>query len=221
MGTWNQGLECYLQLLSPQPPKSDPAWGGHTDGGVYYCRGVDRLGYYVWLSQGPAVTVTPEQLAQQAIATLKLPDPTVERSPSPRNSDQGVPYTWVHLWTWFWTDPAVWQPISKTASVGAVWATVTVRPTQLVYTAGDGGSAACAGPGRAWTTADGNAAPSGGGCGYQYQHVSGPVTATVSIRWAVSWVGSGGTGGVLPQMTTTAASRLQVEQIQTVNQVPR
>ena len=168
---------------------------------------------------GAAPVVTPAELAQRAVAELVLPRPTVRRSPDERNDDDGTPYTWVNLWTWYWAAPTSWRPSSRTASAGGASATVTAIPTALVFEPGDGsGSVSCPGPGRPWQKADGDAAPGGGGCGYVYRRVSeAPLTSRVSIRWAVSWSGSGGAGGELPEMTTSAASALRVQQVQVVN----
>jgi len=167
---------------------------------------------------------SPAVLAQVAYGELDLPSPTVERSPDQGNADPafgGQSYTWVNLWTWYWTDPGTWRPLGKTVSAGGVSATVTARPVSLAFDPGDGGSAvSCAGPGRAWTDADGNATPSGGGCGYEYRQVtsgSTPLTAMVSIVWSVSWTSNVGLAGVLPQMVTQASSSFLVEQIHDVN----
>ena len=216
---------CKYVLHDPQPPKSDPIWGGHTTGAIYsyICEAGQDFVAVMWRGTPPAgpdvPTVTPADLAQQAIALLRLPKPVLHRSPTEANSAGGLPYTWVNVWTWYWTSPATWRERSKTASLGAVSATVTVTPTELTFDPGDGReSVSCAGPGRAWTTADGMRAPSEGGCGYRYRHASDGVRARVSIRWAVTWVGSDGSGGPLPVMTTQTTSPLfKVEQIQVVN----
>lgn len=222
----NNADPCTYRLADPQPPFSDPVWQGHSaaEGAIYEYICPLSFGTLVartaFRPNGAAgVTVTPAQLAQQAVAQVKVPEPTFERSPSAGNSDRGVPYTWVNLWTWFWTSPQTWRPVSRTARVGPVWATVTARPDRLVFDPGDGGRPVeCAGPGRAWQPADGQSKPSGGGCGYLYKHVTGDglLTATVSIRWTVTWVGSGGSGGALPSMTTSATSQFEVQQIQAV-----
>ena len=215
-GTWSNRFQCYLSPVDPQPPLSDPVWEGRQNGVIYHCSGFagTRL---VWLATPPAGP-TPEQLARQALATLTVPSPVMQRSPSASNSDNGVPYTWVNLWTWVWTDPTSWSPLSARAAAGAVWAEVEVTPTRLTFVPGDGGAGVvCPGPGRPWREADGNAAPTAGGCGYRYKHVAAtPVTATLSIEWQVTWRGSGGTGGTLPAMTTQASSSFVVQQIQVV-----
>jgi hypothetical protein len=221
---------CKYVLSDPQPPKSAAIWDGHTGGAIYLyvCPRAsqdptDFLATVVEVWQGappPAeAIITPAELAQQALASLRLPRPVLHRSPGESNSDAGVPYTWVNLWTWYWTSPATWRQLSRTASLATVSATVTVAPTKLTFDPGDGSPpVSCAGPGRAWTKADGNAAPSHGGCGYRYRSVSDGVRPTVSITWDVSWTGSGGTGGTLPVMTTSTTSPpFKVEQIQVVN----
>jgi hypothetical protein len=164
------------------------------------------------------VTVSPAQLAQQALAELRIPKPVIRRSPDRSATVAGAPVTWVNMWTWVWTEPASWRQLSKTASLGPVWATVTVKPTALVFEPGLGGApVSCPGPGRAWTPADGDSRPARGGCGYVYRSVSAGVTASLAIRWAVSWTGSGGASGQLPVMTTRVSDRFAVEQIQAVN----
>lgn len=218
-GAWSNSLQCYLQAVSPPPPTTDPIWGGHTDGAVYRCTPTDpAMTYVLWLPGAPPVAPTPEQLARQALATLHLPNPVAHRSPTEANSDHGTPYTWVNLWTWFWADPAVWRPLSARAESARVRAQVTVTPTRLIITPGDKGSdVACDGPGRPWTKADGDGAPTNGGCGYAYRYVTvTPITATVAIEWAVTWTGSGNTGGTLPTIRTEASSTFVVEQIQVV-----
>jgi hypothetical protein len=201
--------------MDPPPEPSNPMWGGRTTGAVYTCVGVD--GTWDWFWAPPAPVVTPVQVARQALASVTLPAPVMRRSPTEANSDHGVPYTWVNLWTWFWTDTG-WGPLRARAAVGGTWAEVTVTPTRLVYVPGDGEPVvACAGPGRAWRESDGNGAPTAGGCGYRYRHVSAtPLTATLAIEWAVTWRGSGGAGGTLPVMRTQATSTFAVQQIQVV-----
>ncbi len=113
-GTWSNQMQCYLSLASPQPPQTDPVWAGHTDGAVYWCttnQGLAPTSRQVWLAAPPAGP-TPEELARRALDSLTMPSPVMRRSPSESNTDAGVPYTWVNLWTWVWTDPASWTPFS-------------------------------------------------------------------------------------------------------------
>jgi len=214
---------CRTLVAKPQPAKSDPVWRGHRMGTILMqpCWLVVQTGARLFWA--PAVpdgaedpAVSPAVLAQRALAQLRIPKPVIHRSPG--ESATGAPVTWANLWTWVWTAPASWHQRSKTASLGPVWATVTVKPTTLTFHPGLGGApVSCTGPGRAWTPADGDGPPTGGGCAYVYRSVSPGVRASLAIRWAVSWTGSGGSAGQLPVMTTRVSDRYAVEQIQAVN----
>jgi hypothetical protein len=133
---------------------------------------------------------------------------------------RGYPFTYVGLWTFWWTSPSTWKTLTATASAAGFAATVTAEPIALVYDPGDGSAAvSCSGPGRPWTNADGNSAPSDGACGYQYTKVTGsgsPITSTESIVWKITWTGTGGSAGELPQLATSTSGQLNVMQIQTV-----
>ncbi len=195
-----------------------------TKGTYYYRYCSDGTASFVWVPNPgigvpPRVpTVTPAELAQEASDRLPLSRPTIRRSPNQDLRYQGDPYTWVNLWTWFWTDPASYKRLTQTVQVGGVFATVTARPVGLLFDAGDGSTPVrCDGPGRAWTERDGNAAPASG-CGFAYSHVTdGTVLTRVAILWQVSWSGSGGAGGVLPQLQTQTTAPLRVLQAQVVN----
>ena len=132
-GTWSNPLQCYLRPYTPQPPPGDPLWQGRSTGTVYLCTTpFSPSTRPVWLATPPA-GVTPEQLARQALASLTIPDPVVNRSPAQvaGAAAGAVPSTWVNLWTWWWTTPATWQPLTATARAGGQWATVTVRPPRV------------------------------------------------------------------------------------------
>jgi hypothetical protein len=196
-------------------------WDGHTTGAIYLCTAWPARTTgdgYVWLAAPPTGQVNPAVLAQRAAKTLVLPQPSGHRSPSESQRYQGFPLTYVNLWTFYWSDPGTWHSYTAKARAGGVSATVTATPTKLTFDPGDGNPAvACPGPGRAWTSDDGNSAPSGGACGYRYTEVSSsPLTSTQSIVWAITWTGTGGTGGTLPDVTTTRSGQLNVLQIQSV-----
>jgi hypothetical protein len=216
----------------PQPPPSDPIWQAHAgQQGVAYiqkwCPTSSDFTPVLWRPAGAAgaPVPTPGEVAQRAEKLLRLPGPVVHRSPTEVNDDQGRPYTWVNMWTWYWTTSA-WGKKgekSKSVSVDGVTATVTARPVQMTLTPGDGLAAVpCKGPGRPWTKQDGDTKPSAGGCGAMYGHVADDVQARLSIRWAVSWTGTGpgigNVGGSLPALTSQATTTpFEVEQVQVVN----
>ena len=174
---------------------------------------------------GPAAKPppTPAQLAEQAAASFHLALPSGHRSPAEDKDIGGYPFTYIHLWTFYWTDPGTWRSLTATASAGGNFATVTATPVSLAFDPGDGSSSAsCGGPGRPWLESDGNGAPTDGACGFQYSHITGPaygspVTSTQTITWQLTWTGSNNTNGSLTSKTTSTNGRLNVLQIQTVN----
>jgi len=217
---------CPTMAAVPQPPHSDPVWLGHRTGKILVqpCWLLVQMGGHpFWAppnsksaNQVLNARMSPALLARRAVARLQIPKPVMHRSPSTSVGD--VPVTWVNAWTWVWTTPSMWHPLSKTASIGDVWATVTVTPTVLTFHPGLGTAPPpWTGPGRAWTAADGNGAPTRGGHGFMYRSVSAGVKASLQVRWAVSWTGSGGSAGTLPAMTTRTTARFAVEQIQVVS----
>ena len=224
--------ECSWRDASSMPPTAD-AWGGNNPAAgtllLNTCNGPQRFLFLPDAAPGapaaappppPPPPPDPAVLAQQAYGELTLPKPAAKRSPDEGNSDPqygGLPYTWIHLWTYVWV--AEWQPMARTVDLRGVSATVTATPTALVFDPGDGASpVTCDGPGRPWTPADGSDPPSRGGCGYMYRAVTpnGPLTATTSIRWSVTWTSNVGAGGTFPVLTTQSASSFLVEQIQVV-----
>jgi hypothetical protein len=218
---------CYYKLASPQPPYDLKLWKGHQDGqGTIYwesCVAIASFGY-VWQPSTPAgpPSKSPAQLAHEAFATLTLPKPVPPSSPSGEKLPDGRPYTVAQVPTWFWTTPASYQAKTARAAVGPVWAQVRVTPVALTFVPGDGGSAAsCSGPGDVWTPQAAPWAHAPGGCDYSYPrstygYPEGQLTATYVIVWRATWIGSGGTGGGFPDVTTTATSRFAVAEAQAV-----
>ena len=166
--------------------------------------------------------ITPYDMALSAYKTVVVPAPTPGRYPFGHLKD-GRPYTVVKAYTWFWTDSARWKPLSATARAGAVWATVTAMPVRLSFTPGDGNAAvSCGGPGSQWREGrNGPWDPSPSGCQYRYPHTSEhypdeEVTATYTITWQVTWIGSGNTTGTFATAHTFTTTRFVVAELQTV-----
>lgn len=227
---WVQDMQCYAEAIAQQPPKSSPIWGGRTDGAIYYCifytggRSFPGTnGFTFWSATPPAApaAVDPAELAQQALSTLAVPSPSTGRYPAGTLQD-GQPFTVVNAYTWFWTDPESFQALTARADAGGVWAQVTVTPTALSFTPGDGAAAvSCPGPGVAWQSGDGVWAASPAGCDYRYPHSSihqpdERVTATYGIQWSVTWTSSTGATGTLPDLTTTSNATFAVAEVQSV-----
>lgn len=222
--TVNSG-ECTPRATSRAA--DDLAWGGNDPAAgslvVDICNGPESF-YYVPTPAAAAAPAPPPPdpavLAQQAYGELPLPKPEVRRSPSEGNSDPargGLPFTIVGLHTWFWVPD--WQPVQRTVELAGVSVTLTATPTALTFDPGNGDApTSCAGPGRPWTPADGNAAPTNAGCAYVYRRVSadGPVKATTSVQWSVSWTSNTGAGGSFPTGVSEVTQSFLVEQIQVV-----
>ena len=100
--------------------------------------------------------------------------------------------------TWLWVDPADWQPMSATATIVGLSATVTAQPTKVIWTMGDGSMVICNGPGTPYkpTVPDREQSSS---CSYTYQH-DGTYTVRATIVWTVSWTATNGQGGTLPNV---------------------
>ena len=225
MGYFNAKDGCYYKEANPYPTSGPVYVSWKTGGGAIYwatCPFGNGSGGYVWLpNPPPGMAPTPGQLALRAFNSLALTKPSTGRYPDGRLKN-GQPYTVVRAATWYWADPVDFKSLTARAAAGAVWAEVTVKPTALTFTPGDGNSAvSCAGPGTTWNSAYGVWDPSPSGCDYHYPNSSihephGVVTATYGIRWQVTWVGSGNTSGTLPDQTTTSRSTFAVAEVESV-----
>ncbi|CAO5187333.1 ATP/GTP-binding protein [Frankia sp. AiPs1] len=162
----------------------------------------------VWIADaapGAAAAPDPAALAEQARSQLRLAGPRIDMNPT---SDQlvGLP-------TWLWLDPAGWNQVAATAAAGGVSVTALARPVQVVWSAGDGGTVTCNGPGTPFP-AGGNPTSASPDCGYTYRHRSldeagGTFAVTATVRWDVTWSGVGQAGAFAGLTTvSTAVSRV-------------
>jgi hypothetical protein len=112
-----------------------------------------------------------------------------------------------------------WRPVSVTATLGPLWATVTATPVRLTFDPGDPG-----GPGPVSCDGDGPVAPYvaaiPGACSYTYLNASStsPVDGyhfrtRSTIEWAISWTSSTGAGGPLEPYSTEADALLAVAEV--------
>jgi hypothetical protein len=167
----------------------------------------------------PAVALAGS-LARSITNRLQLPEPTVGRSPVGRGL--------VGLPTWLWVDRASWRVLRQRTNAGPVWAEVVASPVSTTWDPGDGTEPfTCAGPGTVYDRSRPESAQSTD-CAYTYRRSSadqpqtGPgendryFTVTVTTRWQVTWTGTGGSGGTLPELTRTSSFPLAVAQRQTV-----
>ena len=214
-GDFNNADGCYYALASPQPPKSDPVWKGHTDGAIWDATclspGGGSGGGWVWLADPPPGTAAappdPADVAARAAAELVLKGPAIRMAPKVgRMGLVGLP-----VWMWTTVSPSRWGPTSATASVRSVSVTATAHVVKVVWSMGDGRSVTCTRPGTPYTAARGNAASPD--CGYRYATSSagktdGAYTVTATSTWRIDWVGGGESGQLTQTRSSTAAVRI-------------
>ncbi len=213
-----------------------PAWeqqSPHASGtGAWYFRScTDGTFTPVWIPTGTATpgvpTVTPIQMAQQAYNYLPLPAPDVRHNPDRQG---GRPQTVVGLPTWLWVSGSSFRVLTQTTSAGAVSATVTATPSGTDWTTGspDAADVHCPGAGTAYDPTR-PAAQQSTDCATTYRRSSAgqPRTGagandrffvgTATTTWRVTWTGTGGTGGTLPDLRRTSRFPLAVAELQAVN----
>jgi hypothetical protein len=162
----------------------------------------------------------PRALAQEALATMHLPGPTLEMSP-PSGAEV------VNFQDWLWVDRSTWHPISATATAGPVSATAVATPDRVVYDMGNGAKVVCNGPGTAYAP-DLPPGQQSTNCSYLYLTSSAGqpnnrYTATATIYWTVRWTAAGAPGGgnlgEIPGDTTSTS--VEVDEIQAINTASR
>ncbi len=154
---------------------------------------------------------SPEVVARQAVSQLELPSPLIRMNPDV-NAAQVV-----RVPTWLWIEQAEWRPVSKTAEVPGVVVTATATPQRVLWSMGDGGSTACAGPGTPYSVRY-PAASVSPDCGYVYRRPSAgepgeAFTVTATVVWNVVWQG-GGKGGTIPGLRSTSQVPVRVTEVQ-------
>ncbi|MFJ3666107.1 hypothetical protein ACIPSE_06605 [Streptomyces sp. NPDC090106] len=179
-----------------------------------------------WVDTGDAPpadienAVTPEILAELAYNEIRVPGTEVTLAPA--NT------TKVNLPTWAWLDGTEFKPVSVTASVDVLnlTATATAEPVSLRIEPGtkDAVSYPASGVcqivdgriGEPYAKGKAGRTPP---CGVKYLRSSGdgtyPLQATVT--WKITWTGTGGAGGDLPDGSFGATQDVVVQEIQSVN----
>jgi len=154
--------------------------------------------------------VTPEQLMQMALASLKVPVPAPNTAP-PRG-DRGL----VGLPEWVWLPQGSWHPVTAQVSVGPVWARVTAKPVSISISPGGGQpGVSCPGPGTAYDPRL-PASAQHTDCSVTYlrsslQQPRNQYQTSVTVTWTASWTGSGGAGGAInPPLTQTTTFGIRV-----------
>ncbi|MEU8930470.1 hypothetical protein AB0D30_11335 [Streptomyces sp. NPDC048409] len=167
--------------------------------------------------------IKPEILAALAYQRMRLPDTKVTLAPETT--------TKVNLPTWAWLDKAVFDEVQATAALDVpgfdIRATTTAKPVALKLEPGTAdaetfpASGECAingdgSIGRPYAKGDADSTPP---CGIRYLHSSGDgvFKLRATITWKISWTGTGGAGGDLPDGTFGTTQDITVQEIQAVN----
>jgi hypothetical protein len=151
-------------------------------------------------------------LAQAAYNQLRLPSPSIEANPAGEQL--------VGLPTWLWMDRHEWAAVSATASVPGVSVTAVARPTEVVWSLGDGTTVRCAGPGTQYVPS-GNPKRSSPDCGHIYRTSSagrarGAFAVSATVHWMVTWSGAG-QNGAFPDLTTVSNAAFRVAESEALN----
>jgi hypothetical protein len=172
-------------------------------------------GTWVWVPQLTARDVAGIGLD---VVRRKLSRPRAAFAPAGTDASPAV----VHYPLWFAVSDVQWSPVSGTATVAGLSATVTAGPTRLILDPGDGGNrVSCIGPGPQWHL--GMAEPARPpACSYSYRNASSiapngrswPVQLT--IEWRVNWTATNGEAGDLGSITTTSGYAIPVREIEAV-----
>ncbi|WP_327633415.1 hypothetical protein OHB24_25830 [Kribbella sp. NBC_00482] len=214
LGNWSNSRQCYLRRLQPQPPRSDPAWQGHTDGAIWNCVSEyddHFVTKWVWIPGTPdTVVVDPVTLVYEAIAAMHLDAPLVSTAPGPGQ----IGLVNMPVWLWVTKTENTWGPIVRRASVPGLSVTATAQVKAINWSMGDGKTVRCEGPGTPYDKSMGvKGSPT---CGHRYVKTSEklanckyPVTAVA--QWDITWQSTLGDTGQIA-MTQQAATQLRIGQ---------
>lgn len=197
-------------------------YSGGTDTGVWLGTGdpvtapVEGEHYWIVCSDGYVnfITYTLADLIDGATLARRAFNELPLLYPRPRTAPPATAKQLVGVRTWLWVDADDWRPMSATASIPGLSATVTAQPSTVTWEMGDGTTVTCNGPGTPYDPNTPDDAQSTD-CGHTYQH-DGDRTVLTTIEWTVSWTASNGEGGTLPAVQRSTQFPLTVEQRQAV-----
>lgn len=187
---------------------------GLEEGRYYWVTCVDTASgevvssrYFIHRPGAPAVSGLA--LARSAVSSLTLGFPGPRTNPG--IDQRQLP----GIETWMWVEGADWQPVTATASIPGLSATVTATPTHVTWDMGDGTPpVVCEGPGTAY---DPEVAPAdqSSDCTHRYQR-RGSYTASATAHWELRWSATDGDGGALAPATRTTTFTMTVAERQAV-----
>ena len=182
---------------------------------------LDGVVYHLWEKSCPDGFLfysIPEQSPQDLVPELlrQLRDRVLPK-PAPVFELLDPEFGWAYVRTPLTSGRVVRGPVSVTASIGPVWATVTALPMSLTFDPGDPagtGPVSCGGDARSLRTLLRRRV-----CSYTYgtprrrRRSTATTSTTLSIDWSISWTSSTGAGGALEPYSTSATSLLAVAEV--------
>ncbi|MFF1377037.1 hypothetical protein [Streptomyces sp. NPDC058308] len=164
---------------------------------------------------------TPKTLAAFAYDKIKVPDAEIKLKPEGRST--------VNLPTWMWLDKGTFRAVTVRADLPGtgLWAVTTAKPVALHLEPGTAdaerypasGDCLIGGDGSIGTPYVKGASHQDPPCGIAYLRATAgrPYELKASVTWDISWAGSGGAKGDLPDGTFENSRSVHVQEIQTVN----
>lgn len=190
------------------------------DPGANDCR---RKPFWVDNGKDPGVpqAIDTETLAGLAHQRTVVPPTKISLAPNGKST--------VNAPTWIWLDKGAFKPVSVTASLPGtgLWATTTAKPVSLHIDPGTEDAESLPASGECGINDDGSIGePYAKGkaeltppCGVRYLRSSAgdSYALEATLTWEISWEGSGGTGGDLPNGTFATTTEVPVQEYQAVN----
>ncbi|MGP3952766.1 hypothetical protein [Streptomyces sp. 7N604] len=179
-----------------------------------------------WVDNGRAPAepqaIDTKMLAQLAYEQNKVPDTEVEMNPDGKQT--------VNLPSWIWLDKAKFEPVEVRAELPGtgMWAATKAEPVSLHLDPGTEDAKVFPASGDCPINDDGSIgtpytkdkAKQDPPCGITYLRSTNnapPHRLKATLTWKISWQGSGGTGGDLPDGTFGTTTDVTVQEVQAIN----
>lgn len=164
---------------------------------------------------------TPKTLAEYAYNKVKIPTTKIDAKPTTKST--------VNAPTWVWLNKGTFREIKVRAELPhtGLWAVTTAKPVALHLDPGTDDATTYPDSGDCTINADGSIgtqyepgdADKTPPCGITYLRATNgtPYHLKASITWQITWKGSDGTGGNLPDGTFENTQDMNVQEIQSIN----
>ncbi|MFF9125795.1 hypothetical protein ACF09J_21230 [Streptomyces sp. NPDC014889] len=164
---------------------------------------------------------TPKTLAEYAYDKIKVPGTEIKVKPESKST--------VNLPTWIWLDKGRFKEVRVRAELPntGLWAETTAKPVALHLTPGTENAETYPSSGNCTINDDGSiGTPYAKGnadktppCGIRYLRATNgqPYHLKASLTWQITWTGSDGSGGDLPDGTFETTQDMNVQEIQSIN----